>query len=220
MSDRWASFDCYGTLVDWNGGIRAELARLWPDADVDELLDRYHEIEPRVQLDGSLPYREVLTQSLRLLAETEGLDLPAGEDDALARSLPSWPAFAEVPGELEELRRRGWRLAILSNSDPDLLDASIERLGVVIDRRVTADVAGSYKPAHGHWLRFAELESVDRNRHVHVAASAFHDLAACAELGIPTVWINRLGEESPHPREAELRTLDGLADRLDAIVSR
>ena len=220
MSDRWASFDCYGTLVDWNGGIRAELARLWPHADVDELLDRYHEIEPRVQLDGSLPYREVLTQSLRLLAETEGLDLPAGEDGALARSLPSWPAFAEVPGELEELRRRGWRLAILSNSDPDLLDASIERLGVVIDRRVTADVAGSYKPAHGHWLRFAELESVDRNRHVHVAASAFHDLAACAELGIPAVWINRLGEESPHPREAELRTLDGLADRLDAIVSR
>jgi 2-haloacid dehalogenase len=220
VSDRWASFDCYGTLVDWNGGIRAELARLWPDADVDELLDRYHEIEPRVQLDGSLPYREVLTQSLRLLAETEGLDLPAGEDDALARSLPSWPAFPEVPGELEELRRRGWRLAILSNSDPDLLDASIERLGVEIDRRVTADVAGSYKPAHGHWLRFAELESVDRDSHVHVGASAFHDLAACAELGIPAVWINRLGEESPHPREAELRTLDGLADRLDTIVSR
>jgi 2-haloacid dehalogenase len=220
VPERWASFDCYGTLVDWNGGIRAELARLWPERDTDELVERYHEIEPRVQLDGTLPYREVLTQALRLLAETEGLDLAAGEDDALARSLPSWPAFPEVPGELEELRRRGWRLAILSNSDPDLLDASVAHLGVEIDLRVTADVAGSYKPAHGHWLRFFELENVDRARHVHVAASAFHDLSACAELGIPSIWINRLAEESEHPRAAELTTLTGLPDRLDAIVSR
>ena len=62
MSERWATFDCYGTLVDWNGGMGRELGRLWPDADVDELLHRYHEIEPRVELEGSLPYREVLCQ--------------------------------------------------------------------------------------------------------------------------------------------------------------
>jgi 2-haloacid dehalogenase len=220
MAERWASFDCYGTLVDWNGGIRRELARLWPAADADALLDRYHEIEPRVQLDGSLSYRDVLTQSLRLLAETEGLDLPRGEEDALARSLPSWPPFPEVPQELEELRRRGWRLAVLSNSDPDLLGASLEHIGVAIDRCVTADVAGSYKPAHGHWLRFFELDRVERERHVHVGASAFHDLAPCAELGVRAVWINRLGEESAFPRAAELSGLAGLADRLDAIVSR
>jgi 2-haloacid dehalogenase len=218
MADRWASFDCYGTLVDWNGGIGGELERLWPASGSDELLERYHEIEPRVQLDGSLPYREVLTQSLRLLAESEGLDLAPDEEDALPRSLPSWPAFPEVRRELDELRSRGWRLAVLSNSDPDLLGASLERLGVEIDRRVTADVAGSYKPAHGHWLRFFELEGVDRARHVHVAASPFHDLAPCAELGIPAVWINRRGEESPLPRAAELPDLRGLADALDTAV--
>jgi 2-haloacid dehalogenase len=220
MADRWASFDCYGTLIDWNGGIRRELARLWPDSDADELLERYHEIEPRVELDGSLPYREVLTQALRLLADAEGLELLPGEDDALARSLPEWRPFPEVPGELADLRARGWRLAILSNSDPELLDASLGRIGVPVDRRVTADVAGSYKPAHGHWTRFRELEEVDPGRHVHVGASAFHDLGPAAELGIPAVWINRLDETSEHPRAAELTSLTGLADALDSIVAR
>ena len=97
---RWATFDCYGTLVDWEGGIGAELARIWPDEDADTLRERYHEIEPRVQLEGSLPYREVLRQALVLLAESEGLDLPPGEETALGDSLPRWPVFAEVPGAL------------------------------------------------------------------------------------------------------------------------
>jgi 2-haloacid dehalogenase len=219
MSARWASFDCYGTLIDWNGGISGTLARLWPDADSVELLERYHEIEPRVELDGSLPYREVLTQSLRLLAETEGLELTEADEPALAESLPSWTPFPEVPGELEELRSRGWRLAILSNSDPDLLASSIARIGVPVDVTITADLAGSYKPAHGHWERLFERDDVDRSRHVHVAASAFHDLPPAAELGIPAVWINRLAETSPEPRAVELTDLRGLADALDSIVS-
>ncbi len=215
---RWASFDCYGTLVDWNGGIGATLARLWPGADVDALLERYHEIEPRVQLDSAIPYREVLRQALALLAESEGLDLRAADEYALADSLPTWPPFAEVPDELEELRRRGFRLAILSNTDPDLLAASVARIGVPVDATVTAADAGSYKPAHGHWLRFFEQEDVDREHHVHVAASAFHDLAPAAELGVPAVWINRLGEESDLTRTAELPDLRNLADTLDRIA--
>ncbi len=218
MSDRWASFDCYGTLVDWNGGIRATLARLWPDEDSAGLLERYHEIEPRVELDGSLSYREVLAQALRLLAETEGLELAAEDEPALAESLPSWQAFPEVPDELEELGARGWRLAILSNSDSDLLAASLGQIGVPVELTITADIAGSYKPAHGHWERLFERDDVDRSRHVHVAASAFHDLPPAAELGIPAVWINRLGETSPEPRAAELHDLNGLADTLDSLV--
>jgi 2-haloacid dehalogenase len=218
MIDRWATFDCYGTLVDWNGGIRGELARLWPDADADELIGRYHEIEPRVQLEGSLPYREVLTQSLRLLAEAEGLELRPEDERALAESLPAWPAFQEVPGELEEIRRRGWRIAILSNTDPDLLDASLVQIGVPVDGTITAAEAGSYKPAHGHWRAFYDRYDADATRHVHVGASAFHDLGPAAELGLPAIWINRLGETSDRPRAAELPTLAGLADELDRIV--
>ncbi|MBD0290381.1 MAG: HAD family hydrolase [Thermoleophilia bacterium] len=220
MGDRWVSFDVYGTLVDWDGGIRRELARLWPPADADALLERYHEIEPRVELDGSLAYRDILTQALRLLAEAEGLDLHPGDETALADSLPSWPAFAEAPGELRALRARGVRVALLSNTDPDFLAASTARLGLEPDAAVTAQDAGSYKPAHGHWLTFFRREDVDRGRHAHVAASLFHDLAPCAELGIPAIWINRLGETSTLPRAGELPTLAGLADALDAILPR
>ncbi len=220
MAGRWATFDVYGTLVDWNGGIRTELSRLWPEADADELLVRYHEIEPRVQLDGSLPYREILRQALRLLAEAEGLELEREEQGALADSLPSWPPFPEVRGELEEIRRRGFRIALLSNTDPDLLAASIAGIGIEVDATVTARDAGSYKPAHGHWLTFFEREDVDPARHVHVAASVFHDVAPCAELGVPVIWINREGEVSGLERTAELPTLAGLAELLETIAPR
>jgi 2-haloacid dehalogenase len=216
---RWATFDCYGTLVDWNGGIAGQLARLWPDADTAELLERYHEIEPRVELDGDLPYSEVLTQTLELLAQSEGLEVPAGDERALADSLPEWPAFPEVPGELAELRQRGWKLAILSNSEPDLLNASLRQIGTPVDLTITALDVGSYKPAHGHWNAFRERDDVDPERHVHVAASSFHDLGPARDLGIPAVWINRLDEESPFPRAAELRDLSGLADALEGIIS-
>ncbi len=127
----------------------------------------------------------MLTQSLRSWPRPRGSSCAEADEPALAESLPSWPAFPEVPGELEELRARGWKLAILSNSDPDLLAASIENIGVPVDLTITADIAGSYKPAHGHWERLFERDDVDRTRHVHVAASAFHDLPPAAELGTP-----------------------------------
>ena len=214
---RWASFDCYGTLVDWNGGIGSELERLWPAEDRAHLLERYHEIEPRVQLDGALPYRQVLAESLRLLAESEGLELDQAEEQALGDALPRWPVFPEVPGELRELRARGWRIAILSNTDPDLLETSLETIGVPVDARVTAADAGSYKPAHGHWKTLFERDDIDKERYVHVAASAFHDIAPAGQLGILAVWINRLGETNELPRAGELQTLSGLADLLDRI---
>jgi 2-haloacid dehalogenase len=218
LDERWATFDCYGTLVDWNGGMTRELERLWPEADVRELLERYHEIEPRVELEGSLAYREVLHQALVLLAESEDLELPSDEAYALPDSLPTWPVFPEVPGALAELRTRGWRLVPLSNTDPDLLAASIEAIGVPFDGAIVAGEIGSYKPAHGHWHFFAERFGPAPGRHVHVAASLFHDIAPAQELDIPAVWINRLDETSDLPREAELTDLSGLPDVLDSIV--
>ena len=122
-----------------------------------------------------------------------------------------------MPGELRELRARGWRIAILSNTDPDLLETSLETIGVPADARVTAADAGSYKPAHGHWTTLFERDDIDKERYVHVAASAFHDIAPAGQLGIPAVWINRLGETSELPRAGELQTLSGLADLLDRI---
>ena len=218
MSERWASFDCYGTLIDWNGGIAAALRRLWPGEDQGRLLERYHEIEPRVQIGSAAPYRDVLRDALVLLAAHEALPLVAGEESALADSLPLWPPFPEVPGALAKLRARGWRLAILSNTDPDLLDASLLAIGVPVDLRVTAAEAGSYKPAYGHWERLFAKPGVERERHVHVAASLLHDIAPAAELGLTAVWINRLGETSDLLRAADLADLSRLPDTLDALV--
>ncbi len=218
MSDRWATFDCYGTLIDWEGGIRAAMASVWPDADPDALLRRHHAVEPLVQEGRALPYREVLARCLEAVAAIEGRPLASEARFALADSLPSWPVFAEVPTSLTELREHGWRIAILSNTDPDLLAASVVNIGVEVDLRITAADAGSYKPAHGHWQRFFADSGADRSRHVHVGASLFHDIAPAADQGMPSVWINRLGETSDLTRAGELTTLTGLADTLDRLV--
>ncbi|MGH3136051.1 MAG: HAD family hydrolase [Gaiellaceae bacterium] len=217
--ERWATFDCYGTLVDWNGGIRAELEKLFDPPRADELLARYHELEPTIQAaTPGASYREVLTLALERLATETGLTLPEGEASALAHSLPAWPVFEDVRPGLTEARSRGWRLGILSNTDRDLIDASIEALGVPFETAIVAGEIGSYKPAHRHWEVFYEQTGADRAGHVHVAQSIFHDIAPAAELGIPSIWINRLGEaEDSRPA----RTLSGfahLADALDALV--
>jgi 2-haloacid dehalogenase len=218
LSDRWATFDCYGTLIDWMGGIGATLASLWPDADAGTLLARYHDIEPAVQAGRGISYRTVMTETLEHVATAEGLVVPTGRDDALGASLPTWPFFVEVPGSLSELRARGWKLGILSNTDADFLDASLNAIGVPVDLRVVASDVGSYKPAFRHWETFFRQTDADRSRHVHVAASLFHDVQPCAALGLPCVWINRLAEESDLPRAGELTDLSKLPETLDELV--
>ena len=218
MSDRWATFDCYGTLIDWDSGLRRTLARVWPEEDAERLFHRYHDVERTVQAGRGIPYRHVLRETLAAIAEADELEIPAGDEDALADSLPAWRPFPEVPGTLGELRDRGWRLAILSNSDPDLLDASLKTIGVEVDLRITTAEARSYKPAYGHWDTFFRTTAAHRERHVHVAASLYHDVEPCAQLGLPCVWINRLDESSDLPRAGELHDLVGLPGALDALV--
>jgi 2-haloacid dehalogenase len=215
---RWATFDCYGTLVDWNAGIGAELARLLGGPE-EALLERYHAVEPRVQRERpSATYRDVMAAVLAEIAAEAGVELPPGERDALGRSLPRWPVFEEVPGALAEARARGWRLVALTNSDRDLIDASLEAIGVPFDGAVVASEIGSYKPAHGHWHAFAETFGAAPGRHIHVAQSHFHDVTPATELGIPTVWINRLGERAEPAPTRERPDLHGLADVLDELV--
>jgi 2-haloacid dehalogenase len=211
--DRWATFDCYGTLIDWNGGIGRELERLFGAARGGELLHTYHELEPQIQReDPSRSYRDVMAVALARLGA------PAGEQDALERSLPEWDPFPEVPAALEEARDRGWRLAVLSNTDPDLLQASLARIGVEFELTVAAFEIGSYKPAPTHWDEFFARSGADRVSHVHVAASLFHDIAPASMLGLRTIWINRLGEEAEPQPDVELRSLTGLAESLNSLV--
>jgi 2-haloalkanoic acid dehalogenase type II len=216
---RWATFDCYGTLIDWERGICDAFAGLWPDADTTALLTTYHEIEPAVQRGGGRPYREVLAEVVRGVAERHALPLADDDHDVLARTLPEWPPFAEVGDVLRELQERDWKIALLSNTDPELLDASIRRIGIDVDLRITVAEAKSYKPAPGHWNAFFEATDADRAGHVHVAASLFHDVAPCNDLGLRVVWINRADETTDLETAAELTDLRGLADLLDALVA-
>jgi 2-haloacid dehalogenase len=217
--ERWATFDCYGTLIDWNGGIGRELERLFGAEHAARLLHAYHETERQLQRERpDASYREILTAALALLAEHEGLRLAAEEHDALARSLPTWAPFPETRESLEDARRRGWRLAILSNTDRDYIDASLAQIGVPFELSIVAGEIGSYKPAHRHWEIFEEQTGVPHAAHVHVAASLYHDIAPATVLGLRTVWINRLGE-APEPQpDVELHTLIGLGDALDSLV--
>jgi 2-haloacid dehalogenase len=216
VPDRWATFDCYGTLVDWNSGIRAELARMFgPDA-APTLLQRYHEVEPQIEAeDPGLPYRDVMRLTLARIA-----DPPDGDEEALGRSLPEWPVFPEVPAALTEARERGWKLAILSNTDRELIEASKARIGVPFEETVAASEIASYKPGHRHWEEFFARTGVERTRHVHVAASLFHDITPARELGLASVWINRLDERADPKPTRELRDLSPLPDVLDELVPR
>jgi len=226
---RWVTFDVYGTLIDWNAGIGGVLERLYGAEQAPALLRRYHDLEPEVQgEDGFRSYAEVLTLTLERLANELGYGIPEGESGVLPRSLPDWPPFPEVPEALAELRRRGWSLALLSNTDRDLIAASQRALGVPIDLAVVAEDVRSYKPAHAHWERFFELTTADREHHVHVAASRFHDIAPARELGLKSVWIDRGGEDAHAHRvdarvaeaqpDRELPDLSGLPDTLDELA--
>jgi 2-haloacid dehalogenase len=221
----WATFDCYGTLIDWNGGIGRELERLFGTERAGTLLHAYHEVEPQVQReDPARSYRDVLTVTLARLAEREGLDLPADEEESLADSLPTWQPFPEVRASLEDARTRGWQLAILSNTDRDYIDASLRLIGVEFDHVIVASEIGSYKPAFRHWEVFREEVGLfdgkpsARVTHAHVGASLFHDVAPAIELGLPTIWINRLGEDPEPQPDVELRSLEGLGEALDSLT--
>jgi 2-haloacid dehalogenase len=219
--DRWATFDCYGTLVNWNAGISSELARLFGEQRAGALLERYHAIEPRVQSERpDAGYREVMASVLAELAAEAGVELPADERDALGRSLPTWPVFPEVPAAVAEARRRGWKLVILSNSDRDLIESSIGAIGIPFDGAIVASEIGSYKPAHGHWRAFYESFDVHPERHVHVAQSHFHDIVPATDLGIRSIWVNRNGEDRDPQPTRELPDLNGLADALEELVSQ
>jgi 2-haloacid dehalogenase len=209
---KWATFDCYGTLIDWDGGVRDVLARVFGDERADEQLERYHDVEPALEADGSRTYREVLTEAMRELGA------PEDDTDALARSLPTWQPFPEAAAALTGARDHGWKLAILSNTDRDFIEASMTRIGVPFELAIVASEIGSYKPDHRHWLTFFEQTGAGRQHHVHVAQSHFHDVVPATELGLKSIWINRRGERHDPPPTRELRDLTRLPETLDELV--
>lgn len=217
MTDRWATFDCYGTLIDWFGGVRATLLELWPDAPIEDLMATYHKMAYNLDAPPEKP-AEVGWRGLEDLAEAHGLTVPPGRERALMTDIPNWPAFPEVPAALQEVKARGWKMAILTNVNQKYLATSLPKLGVDFDVLITPDETGTMKPDPRHWDLFFETTGVARDRQVHVAASWFHDLRYTSPHNMRVVWINRRGENPPYNRTAEQTVLTGLADNLDRIL--
>jgi 2-haloacid dehalogenase len=214
----WITFDCYGTLVDWNRGITAAMESVAPGRGA-ELRALYERVEPEVQAERPFRrYREVLAEGLRRSARIAGVELAAGDDRALAASLPEWPVFDDVGPSLGALHDAGYRLAVLSNVDPDLFAATRERLPVEIDLVVTAADVESYKPGLAHFERFRELSGAIPGEWVHTARSWFHDIVPAHRLGVPSVWVNRdHGSEDPGMATVvipDLMTLPAVVDSL------
>jgi 2-haloacid dehalogenase/putative hydrolase of the HAD superfamily len=213
------TFDCYGTLIDWERGIVAAFRReAEPDGvriDPDALLRGYHEVEPLIEAEAYRVYRDVLTETARRLAPRLGWRLSADRARFLAESLPSWPVFPDTNPALERLAAAGYRLGILSNVDDDLLAATRRHFTVTFELVVTAQQVGAYKPGRPHFDT-ARGRIGEGPRWLHAAQSYFHDVRPARALGIPVAWINRKGEVSPDGDrpDRELRTLAELADWL------
>jgi 2-haloalkanoic acid dehalogenase type II len=213
------TFDCYGTLIDWNRGIGDALVEAAQSASVvldrDTALAAYHAIEPAVQSESYRPYRAVLAETARLVAARLGWTISDVAAQRFAASLPDWPPFPDTVATLDRLATAGYRLGILSNVDDDLLQGTIRHFRAPIDLIVTAQQVRSYKPAHGHFR--AARERIGEGRWLHAAESHFHDLVPASALGVPVVWVNRtrmpLPVGGPAPL-AEVATLAELADWL------
>ncbi|HVS31304.1 MAG TPA: HAD-IA family hydrolase [Thermoanaerobaculia bacterium] len=187
------TFDCYGTLIDWESGIRDAFLRAAQEdgvaIDPSGIIPAYSEVEPVVEQESYRRYRGVLTESAVRTARRLGWELSLQRASFLAGSLPSWPSFADTNRALEKLRAAGYRLGILSNVDDDLLEATRRHFTVELDLVITAQQVGSYKPAAAHFS--AARKRIGGKRWLHAAASNFHDIVPANALGLPTAWINR-----------------------------
>jgi 2-haloacid dehalogenase len=190
----WLSFDCYGTLIDWESGIlsylRPLLNRKGCNADDASILNFYSEFEPRRQSGPYRNYREVLAGVVRDLARVLNFNVTTAEAAGLAESVASWEPFADSVAGLRRLQTR-YKLAILSNIDDDLFAFSAARLKVSFDCVLTAQQLQSYKPALRNFEALLQRLAVPRSGVLHVAESLFHDVAPAQSLGIATVWVNR-----------------------------
>jgi 2-haloalkanoic acid dehalogenase type II len=212
------TFDCYGTLVDWEGGISHAFIAAAAEDGVrlgrEEILAAHARIEPQVQAESFRSYRDVLTETARRMALGFGWAIDHPRAGFLAQSLPTWRVFDDTNPSLARLRAAGYRLGILSNVDDDLLCATMRGFDVGIELVVTAEKVGSYKPADAHFLTAREV--IGQDRWLHAAQSWFHDIVPATRLGIASAWINRNhdargADGSP---EFEFGDLARLADRL------
>ena len=218
MNGKWITFDCFGTLVDWNGGFRASLEPLAED-QLDGLIKAYHEFEPIVE-SGSphISYRGVLAEALFRAAERCGIACSRRESEIISESWELLRPFADVEPMLASLRHLGYRMGVLTNCDDDLFEITHSQFKERFDSVVTAESVLDYKPSLSHFRRFERITGAHRGNWIHVACSWFHDIVPAAKLGIPSVWLDReKSGEDPSIASIRIETSSRLVDAVSRI---
>ncbi len=192
---QWLSFDCYGTLIDWETGISNAVADSLAAHDISmsrsEILALFAEVEPQIQQGGRyLEYRRVLRRVVAMMGIKLDVQFSESQMNCLVDTIGSWPVFPDTRDALRAMKRR-YNLAIISNVDDDLFAPSADALGVQLDVVVTAQQCRSYKPDHKNFQTALERMDVEKDRWLHIGESLYHDIAPANELGIASVWVNR-----------------------------
>ena len=215
MTNRWVTFDCFGTLVDWHAGFSAVLRDIASDR-LPEFLAAYHRHERAVEVERPHRlYRDVLETSVRRAAADLGLPVTDEQVTALPRHWRTLPVFPDVEPELAALRAAGYRLAVLTNCDNDLFAETQKNFRQPFDLVVTAEDAKDYKPSPTHFRRFYRLSGVEPGDWVHVACSFYHDIGPAKELGVRRIWVDRDGTgEDPGQATVRLPDARGLATAI------
>src|SRR5688572_4804210 len=188
---RWVTFDCYGTLIDWQAGFTGMLSRFAGERAAD-VVKAYHASERQVECQQPhRSYKDVLVQAVVQAAAGRGVRLSEEEAQTRPRSWGSMRLFDDVEALLAELRAKGFRLAVLTNCDDDLFELTHRTFRAPFDLFVPAERVRGYKPAPWHFRAFELITGVRRDQWVHVACSWYHDIAPAQALGIRRVWLDR-----------------------------
>ncbi len=230
---RYLSFDCYGTLIDWEACLSSTLDAIFSAPGVsighDALLESYGAAEAEVESGPFLSYREVMHSVLRKLGDIHDFEPATEELETFPDSIRNWPAFPDSTEALQALSSR-YKLVILSNIDDDLFLLSQDVLGIRFDHVFTAQQIGSYKPSRRNFDHLIDQLGVPREEILHVAQSLFHDIAPAGDAGLSTVWVNRRqglegsgatpeAEAVPDMEIPDLRSLALMVEKIDGGIS-
>jgi 2-haloalkanoic acid dehalogenase type II len=222
MRPHLLTFDCYGTLIDWDRGVAGAVRTACPDSasfSDDELLGSFYAIQDDLKTSAYRPYRQLLTEVTLELARRNQWEISEERAGLVPASIPGWTPFDDTNESLVRLTSAGFRLGILSNIDDDLLSGTLEHFDVAFDLLVTAQSLESYKPARAHFDRALEEVGDERSGMLHLAQSLFHDVRPATKLGLDVVWVNRAGE--PHPADVEPTAITpDLASAVDWVLDR
>lgn len=216
MKPVYLTFDCYGTLIDWKSGVLSAL-RDYPNVAPDVFFETWWQVDRRLTCDTAYrQYREVLALDFAEAFQSVGIEISEKKAEWLADGLGDWTPFPDAPAALAAFRRLGFKLGILSNIDNELLERSVDQLGVAIDVRITAENIRSYKPETRHFEALLERTGLQPAQVLHIAASRFVDIAPASRLGFRTMYVQRTEPDGDYEVTPEF-TVDTLIDAIPIL---